>query len=113
MNLANGELGPQMAMEVYVMRADGTEPERLTNDTVPNFVGQQARAPDGQKLLMDSWQDGDSEILIVRPDGTTIRQLTDNDAWDGSAALVTGWAAHCVPLGPGWRGCSLSHALRW
>ena len=86
MTRANGELGPQMAMEVYVMRVDGTGSARLTNDTVPSFVGQQAWAPDGQQLLMDSWHDGDSEILIVRPDGTTMRQLTDNDAWDGSAA---------------------------
>jgi hypothetical protein len=45
MTRANGELGPQMAMEVYVMRVDGTGSARLTNDTVPSFVGQQALAP--------------------------------------------------------------------
>ena len=88
MTRASGELGPQMAMEVYVMRADGSDPARLTSDTVPSFIGPQAWAPDGRMLLIDSHHDGDSEILLVRLDGTIIRQLTDNDAWDGSA----GWS---------------------
>ena len=85
MTLASGKLGPQMALEVYIMSADGSGLTRLTSDTAGSFVSPQAWSPDGQRLLIDSHSDGDSEILLTGPDGTIIRRLTDNEAWDGSA----------------------------
>ena len=88
MTRADGSLGPQMGMDVYVMRADGSHVMRVTSDTVPTFVSPQAWAREGTMLLIDSWADGDAEILLVRLDGTIGRRLTDNTAWDGSA----GWS---------------------
>ena len=88
MTRADGSLGPQMGMDIYVMRADGSNLRRVTRDTASTFIGPQAWGRDGTTLLIDSWVDGDAEILLTRLDGTIIRELTDNTAWDGDA----GWS---------------------
>ena len=37
-------------------------------------------------IAFTSDRDGDAEIFVMNPDGTEVRQLTDNDAWDYSPA---------------------------
>ncbi len=36
----------------------------------------------GDLIAFTSDRDGDYEIFVMNPDGTEVRQLTDNDDWD-------------------------------
>ena len=36
----------------------------------------------GDLIAFDSDRDGDWEIFVMNPDGTEVRQRTDNDDWD-------------------------------
>jgi Tol biopolymer transport system component len=68
--------------QLYVMDADGANPVALTEG---GEAGAPAWSPDGQWIAF-AWDqdDTDSEIFIIRPDGTDLQQLTDND-WNDSA----------------------------
>lgn len=68
--------------EIYVMEADGTNRQRLTNNLSSDFSPQWS--PDGQSILFVSDRDGDSEIFVMSSDGTNIQQLTHNEASDHS-----------------------------
>lgn len=65
--------------------------KKLTTDAFDN-VGWYAWSPDGTRIAFDSSMDGDSEIYVVNPNGTNLRQLTNNTAsdrfsswtWDGT-----------------------------
>ena len=41
----------------------------------------------GDLIAFSSDRDGDNEIFVMNSDGTEVRQLTDNDTYDGSPAL--------------------------
>ncbi|HEU4457311.1 MAG TPA: hypothetical protein VFR81_29855 [Longimicrobium sp.] len=60
--------------EVYVMRADGGEPRRLTafhaDDWAPRW------SPDGRAIAFLSAREGADRIFIVSPDGTNLRKLS-------------------------------------
>ena len=63
------------------MNADGTEQRNLTNtpgvqDQEPNW------SPDGGRIAFVSDRDGDYEVYTVRPNGSSVRQLTFNDAFE-------------------------------
>ena len=40
----------------------------------------------GDLIVFNSDRDGDSEIFVMNPDGTQIRQLTDSYNWDNEPA---------------------------
>lgn len=70
--------------EIYVVRADGTFPTRLTYSTF--FMGELEEAPvwspDGSKLAFRSWCDGNSDIHVMNADGsdrTNVTHDTTND----------------------------------
>lgn len=52
---------------------DDSDPDCLPVDEYPTW------SPDGQWIAFHSDRDGDFDIYIVRPDGSDLRQLTDND----------------------------------
>jgi Tol biopolymer transport system component len=63
--------------EIYVMNSDGTgTPTQLTDtagqDTVPSF------SPDGEKIVFESFRDGNSEIYRMNADGSSQKRLTKN-----------------------------------
>jgi len=64
--------------EIYVMRADGTFPTRLTYSTF--FVGELEEAPvwspDGYKLAFQSWRDGNNDIHVMNADGSDRTNVT-------------------------------------
>jgi Tol biopolymer transport system component len=54
--------------------------ESATDDRFP------AWSPDGERIAFVSWRDGDAEIYTVRPDGSDLRNLTQDRGWDVSPA---------------------------
>jgi D-alanyl-D-alanine carboxypeptidase len=63
------------AREIFVMRADGGEPEQLTTDagsganTAPSF------SPDGSLIAFEHLDFDNFEIRVMRPDGTNVRTV--------------------------------------
>ena len=66
--------------EIYVMNADGSGVQRLTNE--PHDDRYPSWSPDGSKILFVSNRDGDSEIFVMNTDGSNPTQLTNNAAGD-------------------------------
>lgn len=56
--------------------ADDSDRDCFAVDEYPTW------SPDGQWIAFHSDRDGDFDIYIVRPDGSDLRQLTDNDGND-------------------------------
>jgi Tol biopolymer transport system component len=70
--------------EIYVMGADGANPQRLTrhpaSDGYPNF------SHDGTRITFDTDRDGNFEIYAMDADGANPRRLTHHPARDVSAS---------------------------
>ena len=70
--------------EVYVMNADGTNPVRLTNNTVidssPDW------APDDQTIVFASELTGFADLWTVHADGTGIQRVLALPGWDAFPA---------------------------
>lgn len=64
--------------EIYVMRADGTEVQRLTifhkEDWAPRW------SPDGKWIAFLSSREGRDRVFVVRPDGTRTRAISGSAA---------------------------------
>jgi len=84
---------------IFVINADGTNPIRLTNNSVPVNFGSDRDpvwSPDGKKILFSSTRDRGSEIYVINADGSQLTRLTtsagagDHD-WspDGQKILLT------------------------
>ena len=73
----------QLDYELFTMNSDGADQRRLTSspgvqEFEPNW------SPDGRRIVFvgDSGERGDFEIYTMRPNGSSVRQLTFNDAPD-------------------------------
>jgi Tol biopolymer transport system component len=81
---APGGSFPEAALDVFVVRADGSEVINLTDhpaaDSGPSW------SPDGARLAFTSDREGDEEIYVVNLDGSGLTRLTENPARDGAAA---------------------------
>jgi dipeptidyl aminopeptidase/acylaminoacyl peptidase len=68
--------------EIYVMRADGSEPRRLTDNPAPDSSPDWS--PDGQRIAFASGRNfpaGESnELYSIRPDGSCLTWLTNGTA---------------------------------
>lgn len=66
------------AYEIYVIRADGAFPTRLTYSTF--FMGELEEAPvwspDGSKMAFQSWRDGNRDIHVMNADGSDRTNVT-------------------------------------
>ncbi|MBM3500998.1 MAG: hypothetical protein FJX74_20285, partial [Armatimonadetes bacterium] len=69
--------------EIYSMKADGTDLQRLTNNTA--FDGSPAWWAFDQ-IAFTSDRDGNMEIYVMDADGTNVRRVTNDAALDGSPA---------------------------
>jgi murein DD-endopeptidase MepM/ murein hydrolase activator NlpD len=69
------------ASEIYVMRADGGDPTRLTR-----FPGEDLEprwSPDGTQVAFTSDRDGNFELYVMKADGTAPTRLTTSPGLDG------------------------------
>jgi hypothetical protein len=66
--------------DVYVMRADGADSINLTHSQYANDF-QPTWTPDGQWVVFVSYTaaEGDHELFRMRPDGSGVQQLTDDE----------------------------------
>jgi eukaryotic-like serine/threonine-protein kinase len=61
--------------DIVLMRADGSETVRLTDDPVKDRNA--TWSPDGSRVGFMSTRSGEWELWSVRPDGSDLRQMTD------------------------------------
>jgi Tol biopolymer transport system component len=84
----------QVDEDLFTMNADGTEERNLTSspgieDDEPNW------SADGSRIAFVSDRDGDLEVYTLRPNGSSVRQLTFNDAsefqpdWSPDNRMIT------------------------
>ena len=72
-------------LEIFVMRADGSERTQVTNNGAANFAP--FFHPDGKRIIFSSNQHDprgrDFDLYIVGRDGTDLTRVTFNDTFDG------------------------------
>jgi Tol biopolymer transport system component len=74
--------------QIYVMAADGSNVEQLTND--PRNAETPKWSPDGKQILFSLYLGEDNnDVFIMDADGTNRRQLTKSLGYDGHAS----WSA--------------------
>ena len=54
--------------EIFVMNADGTGVQQLTDNDDSDWLP--VWSPNGDRIAFDSDRDGDAEIFVMNPDGT-------------------------------------------
>ncbi len=88
---ARFEKDPSFFMELYIMKADGSDVRRLTD--TPGYDGGPFFSADGEQIVWRRFaQDGHSaEVFIANRDGTGVRQITDLGAMS--------WAPYFHPSG--------------
>jgi Tol biopolymer transport system component len=73
-----------MLGDIWVARADGTEPRNLTQ--APGFDSYPAWSPDGTQLAFSSDRDGDYDIYLMNSDGSGLVRLTNSAGLDDGPA---------------------------
>lgn len=74
----------QTTAEVFVMNADGTDPQRLTYNNVLDVDS--AWSPDGQHIAFSSTPNGNWEVFVIELATRSVTQLTGLEGGGGSAA---------------------------
>jgi TolB protein len=75
-------------MDIWIMNADGSNPQRLTDGTGTNT--QPAWSPDGASIAFVSNRDGNNEIYTIGADGSNLSRMTNDPADDCNPA----WTAN-------------------
>ena len=90
---AQKSLGQWWAEDIYVARANGKDPVKLTDSKSGNRYP--VWSPTGDWIVFQSdrttWEAAvDTELFLIKPNGTGIRQLTDSS--DGMYSLHPSWS---------------------
>ncbi len=83
---------------IYTVNADGTGLRPLMEDENNNWAP--CWSPDGQWIAFVSDRDGDSDIYIVRADGSHVTSVTSNDIVDSMPSWAAPNLATGAPPGP-------------
>ncbi len=75
---------PDATGDIWVMRGDGSDPRRLTDDPANDMSP--TWSPDGKSIAFVSERDGNKEIYVMKADGTQQINLTHHPADDGTPA---------------------------
>ncbi len=82
--LSQGLIEPR-ALEIWVMRADGSDKRRITSNGKANFAP--FFHPDGKRIIfasnMDDPKGRNFDIYIINVDGTGLERVTMNETFDG------------------------------
>ncbi|HKE55350.1 MAG TPA: chitobiase/beta-hexosaminidase C-terminal domain-containing protein, partial [Pyrinomonadaceae bacterium] len=79
--------------EIYLMNADGSNPQRLTNSAGADRAP--AWSPDGTKIIFSSERDGgEPEIYVMNADGSNATRLTNNTVADTTPS----WRQHAAAV---------------
>jgi Tol biopolymer transport system component len=70
--------------EIFVMNADGSGLERLTDD--PRFDLYPSWSPDGSRIAFSRIEGGNENIYVMNADGSSVSRLTDHPAEDSAPA---------------------------
>ncbi len=75
-----------MTLEIWVMRADGSDKRQLTNNGAANFAPY--FFPDGKKIIFSSNMGdgkgmGNFDLYTINMDGTGLERITTNPTFDG------------------------------
>jgi Tol biopolymer transport system component len=81
---APGGTFPDATLDVFIIRADGSEVVNLTNHPAADMAV--SWSPDSTRLAFASDRDGNEEVYILSIDGSDLTRLTDNPARDGAPA---------------------------
>jgi len=87
---------------IYVMNADGSGEQRLTNSAVSDVSP--AWSPDGTRIAFASYREGPTQIYVMNADGSAQQRLTFGagdagwPAWSPDGARI----AYSVTESPGW-----------
>jgi Tol biopolymer transport system component len=77
--------GGSSLRDIFVMDADGTNLNQLTNNSSAVDLNQ-VWSPNGDRIAFTSGRDGDAEIYTMKPDGSDVQQLTNNSYPDATPA---------------------------
>ena len=67
--------------DIYVMNIDGSNPTRLTRDTIAVNTDP-SWSPDGTRMIFSSDRDGNSNIYVMNVDGSGVKRLTTDPGED-------------------------------
>jgi len=71
---------PDATWDIWVMRGDGSDPQRLTDDSADDFAP--TWAPDGETIAFVSERDGNREVYSMQANGTQPINLTRHPGED-------------------------------
>src|SRR3954454_12328942 len=66
--------------DIWTMSPNGHHLAKLTEGSEPKW------SADGRRIVFTSGRDGDDEVFVMDADGSHVRQLTFNQAGDGTPA---------------------------
>lgn len=82
--------GDMHSSELFIINADGTDPQRLTHNNVAD--GYPSWSPDGQYIAFRSSRSGNREVYVIEVATRTLTQLTFAEAHEHDSSTAPDWS---------------------
>ncbi len=79
---ATGPVYPSRSPSIYVMDADGSNVQRLTEFTTGGYI---SWSPDGERIAFEANLDGIWEIYLMETDGSNVQRITHTPVRDAQS----------------------------